>query len=89
MSKFAVLSAWSRRMALAALLSLATAWSQEPTGEILGTILDPSGAVVSGATILAIGNDAPVPSGARVMQVNITREPYTGEFTQFEIRYGI
>lgn len=29
------------------------------------------------------------PSGARVMQVDITREPYRGEFKQFDIRYGI
>lgn len=27
------------------------AWSQEPTGEIIGTILDPTGAVVSGAVV--------------------------------------
>jgi len=35
---------------LAALLSFA-AWPQEPTGEIVGTILDQTGAVVSGATV--------------------------------------
>jgi len=29
------------------------------------------------------------PSGARVLQVDITREPCRGEFKQFEIRYGI
>ena len=33
-----------------ALLS-SLAWSQEPTGEIIGTVLDPSGAVVSGAAV--------------------------------------
>jgi acylphosphatase len=29
------------------------------------------------------------PSGARVMQVDIVREPYRVEFKQFEIRYGM
>jgi acylphosphatase len=29
------------------------------------------------------------PIGARVMQVDVTKEPYTGEFMQFDIRYGI
>ena len=35
---------------LIALFSL-LAWPQEPTGEILGTVLDPTGAVVSGAVV--------------------------------------
>jgi acylphosphatase len=29
------------------------------------------------------------PVGAHVMQVDITKEPFIGEFTQFDIRYGI
>jgi acylphosphatase len=29
------------------------------------------------------------PPGARVMQVEIVRESYRGEFKQFDIRYGI
>jgi hypothetical protein len=43
-------SSFWKALFLAALLSF-TAWSQDPTGEILGTIVDPSGAVISGATV--------------------------------------
>jgi hypothetical protein len=39
-----------RVLSLSAFLSLA-AWSQEPTGEIVGTIADPTGAVVSGGAV--------------------------------------
>lgn len=29
------------------------------------------------------------PSGARVIKVEISKEPYTGEYEDFDIRYGI
>ena len=31
--------------------SLMTAWSQAPTGEITGTVTDPTGAIVAGASL--------------------------------------
>src|SRR6516225_6427728 len=50
MPKFPFMSVPPRR-GLVALISVAVAWAQTPTGEILGTVLDPTGAVVSGAVI--------------------------------------
>src|SRR5215469_796072 len=49
MPKFPFMSV--RRLGLAMIVSLTLAWTQTPTGEILGTVLDPTGAVVSGAVI--------------------------------------
>src|SRR6516162_10103210 len=50
MPKLAIRTIWSRLL-LTAFLPLGTMWAQTPTGEILGTVLDPTGAVVSGAVI--------------------------------------
>jgi len=48
----------SLRLALAALTTVLLIWARAETGQITGTITDPSGAVVSGASIKLVSEDS-------------------------------